>query len=60
MDIKEIAFQFIVKALEKGYIYDSGTPEKNAENISKFYLNTYNAIKVTDEDADKNSTWMQK
>ena len=41
------------KALEKGYIADYGTPEKNAENISKFYLDTYNTIKVTDEVADK-------
>lgn len=53
MDIKEIAFQLTIKALEKGYIADYGTPEKNAENISKFYLDTYNTIKVTDEVADK-------
>ena len=60
MDIKEIALQLTIKALEAGYILDNGTSEKNSANISKFYLDTYNAIKVTDDVAAKNDTWTQK
>lgn len=60
MDIKEIAFQLTIKALEKGYITDNGTSEKNAAIISKFYLDVYNTIKVTDDAAVKNDTLMQK
>lgn len=60
MTVKEIALQLTIKALEAGFINNYGDDKDNAESISNFYLDTYNAIKATDDAAAKNDTWMQK